>query len=156
VHETRLELPGRRARLPALLEQEGVDGAFLQPSSDLEYLTGLERDPPSFGAVRYAHDWVTGAFVAPGREPLFVLPRMVLAFHLGDAAPGETIVVAETDDGTEWFAGAVASASSVASVSTHVSGRARCSRCSRRSRVRSSSTSSRSSTGCGASSRIWS
>ena len=48
-----------------LLEERGVDALFVAPSSDLEYLTGLERDLPSFGNISYAHGWVTGAFLAP-------------------------------------------------------------------------------------------
>ena len=65
-----------------LLEERGIDALFVPPSSDLEYLTGIERDLPSFGNISYAHGWVAGAFLAPGREPLFVLPRMVVDFHL--------------------------------------------------------------------------
>ena len=68
------ELPRRRERLSARLEEEGVDALFVPPSADLEYLTGVERDLPSFGEINYAHGWVTGAFLTPGRDPLFVLP----------------------------------------------------------------------------------
>ena len=70
------EYAARRERLAAKLAERGIDALFLPPSADLEYLTGVERDLPSFGEIIYAHDWVTGAFFAPGREPLFVLPRM--------------------------------------------------------------------------------
>ena len=41
----------RRERLGGLLEERGLDAIFLPPSSDLEYLTGLERDVPSFGQM---------------------------------------------------------------------------------------------------------
>ena len=44
---------------------------------------------PTFGNISYAHGWVTGAFLAPGREPLFVLPRMFAVFHLGGSPPDE-------------------------------------------------------------------
>ena len=83
-----------------LLEQRGVDALFVPPSSDLEYLTGIERDLPSFGNLSYAHGWVAGAFIAPGREPLFVLPRMVVAFHLDGHPPPGAVVVNEDADGT--------------------------------------------------------
>ena len=82
---------------------DGIDAVFLPVSSDLEYLTGVERDLPSFGQAAYAHGWVTGAFFAPGREPVFVLPRMVVTFHLDDDPPPGTIVVNETDDASERF-----------------------------------------------------
>ena len=52
---------------------------------------------------------MAGAFLAPGREPLFVLPRMVLLFHHGGQEPGETIVVNEDDDGEALFGSAVRS-----------------------------------------------
>src|SRR5829696_7932315 len=105
----REEYAERRERLSALLEDQGLDALFLPPSSDLEYLTGLERDLPSFGHLSYAHGWVAGAFLIPGREPLFVLPRMVVQFHLSGQAPDGAIVVREDDDGRALFAEAVRS-----------------------------------------------
>jgi Xaa-Pro aminopeptidase len=97
------ELPGRRERLAALLEAAALDAVFLPPSADLEYLTGLERDVPPFGEISYAHGWVAGAFLLPGREPLFVLPRMVVDFHLGGVPPEGAVVVRETDHGERLF-----------------------------------------------------
>ena len=47
----------------------GVDLLFLQPSSDLEYLTGVERAIPTFGQSQYAHGWVAGAFFDPTAIP---------------------------------------------------------------------------------------
>jgi Xaa-Pro aminopeptidase len=99
----REEYAGRRERLGELLEAHGLDAMFVPPSSDLEYLTGMQRDVPPFGNISYAHGWVAGAFVAPAREPLFVLPRMVVDFHLGGVAPDGTIVVREDDDGRALF-----------------------------------------------------
>src|SRR3954453_4120307 len=103
-----LEWPARRERLHDRLESEGIGALFLPPSADLEYLTGVERDLPTFGEITYAHGWVTGAFLAPGREPLFVLPRMFVLFHLGGEEPGEVVVVNETDDGEKMFGDAAA------------------------------------------------
>jgi Xaa-Pro aminopeptidase len=103
------EHAARQAKLWEALERAGIDALFVPPSSDLEYLTGLARDVPSFGQTQYAHGWVAGAFFAPGREPLFVLPRMVVFYHLGDAPPENTTVVNETDDGRTVFARAAAS-----------------------------------------------
>src|SRR5579885_3679442 len=85
----------RRARLDERLRAEGIDALFLAPSADLEYLTGVPREIPQFGEVSYAHGWVTGAFFSPGREPVFVLPRMFLAFDLREEPEGEVVVVAE-------------------------------------------------------------
>jgi Xaa-Pro aminopeptidase len=93
----------RRERLAERLEAAGIDLLFVPPSSDLEYLTGLERDLPSFGQSSYAHGWVTGALLAPGREPIFVLPRMFVAFHLWGRDVGEVVQVNEADDGRARF-----------------------------------------------------
>jgi Xaa-Pro dipeptidase len=93
----------RRGRLAAEMEEKGIDAMFLGLSSDLEYLTGLERNIPTFGNVSYAHGWVGGAFFRPGREPTFLLPRMFAVFDLPHGAPGELVVVNETDDGQAMF-----------------------------------------------------
>ncbi len=93
----------RRRRLGEILEKEGVDAMFLGLSSDLEYLTGLERNIPTFGNVSYAHGWVGGGFFRPGHEPTFLLPRMFAEFDLPHGAPGELVVVKETDDGRAMF-----------------------------------------------------
>ena len=93
----------RRELLWAELDRAGIDALFVPPSSDLEYLTGIPRDLPSFGQTEYAHGWVAGAFFAPGREPLFVLPRMVVFYHLGNNPPEGTTVVDETEDGRARF-----------------------------------------------------
>jgi Xaa-Pro aminopeptidase len=118
------ELAGRRGRLSARMEELGLDAVFLPPSSDLEYVTGLERDLPSFGQLAYPHGWVAGAFLVPGDEPLFVLPRMVVAYHLGGHAPERCVVVNEADDGERLFSDAVRSLGSLSriGIGAHTSG----------------------------------
>jgi Xaa-Pro aminopeptidase len=97
------EYTRRRERLGELLGRRGLDALFVPPGSDLEYLTGIERDLPTFGNISYAHGWVTGAFLAPGREPVYVLPRMFARFHLDGELPAGTIVVDEYGDGRAAF-----------------------------------------------------
>jgi Xaa-Pro aminopeptidase len=94
----------RRRRLYERMESAGVDVLFLAPSADLEYLTGVERQIPSFGEASYAHGWVTGAFFRPGADPVFLFPRMFAAFDLREEPEGEVIVVSELDDGPSIFA----------------------------------------------------
>ena len=93
----------RQRRLSERLEQEGIDALFLEPSADLEYLTGVERGIPSFGQVNYAHGWVTGALFRPHREPVFLFPRMFAAFDVRVEPQGEVVIVNETDDGVAVF-----------------------------------------------------
>jgi Xaa-Pro aminopeptidase len=93
----------RQRRLAERMEAEGVDVLFLAPSADLEYLTGVERQIPNFGEASYPSGWVTGAFFVPGWEPVFVFPRMFVAFDLREQPRGELVVVNETDDGFAIF-----------------------------------------------------
>src|SRR3954467_12569020 len=93
----------RQQRLSARLEQLGVDALFLAPSADLEYLTGVERQIPNFGEASYPHGWVTGAFFRPGRDPVFLFPRMFAAFDLREEPAGEGLIVNGPDDGAAIF-----------------------------------------------------
>jgi Xaa-Pro aminopeptidase len=93
----------RRRRLSDVMLEQGVDVLFLGLSSDLEYLSGVERGIPFFGQSSYPHGWVAGAFFRPDAEPVFVLPRMVVVFDLPVQPEGEIVVVDETDDGRSIF-----------------------------------------------------
>lgn len=93
----------RRRLLSERMEAEGVDLLFLGLSSDLEYLSGVERGIPFFGQSSYAHGWVAGGFFRPDADPVFVLPRMVVVFDLPVRPDGEIVVVGETDDGRAAF-----------------------------------------------------
>ncbi len=93
----------RRRRLADVMREEGVDLLFLGLSSDLEYLSGVERGIPFFGQSSYPHGWVAGAFFRPDGELVFVLPRMVVVFDLPVRPDGEIVVVDETDDGRAVF-----------------------------------------------------
>jgi Xaa-Pro aminopeptidase len=89
----------RRAKVGDRMGAAGIDLLFLPISGDLEYLTGIPRREPSFGNVSYRHGWVAGAFLRPGTDPIVVLPRMITEFELPGGAPGDIVVVDETDDG---------------------------------------------------------
>jgi Xaa-Pro aminopeptidase len=93
----------RQATLAEHMTAAGTDLIFLPVSADLEYLTGLKRRVLTFGNVEYAHSWVTGAFLAPGRDPVFVLPRMVKEFDLPEGITGDVALVNELDDGAAIF-----------------------------------------------------
>jgi Xaa-Pro aminopeptidase len=93
----------RRRRLSEQMRAEGVDLLFLGLSSDLEYLSGIERGLPFFGQISYPHGWVAGGFFRPDADPVFVLPRMVVVFDLPQRPDGEVVVVNETDDSFDMF-----------------------------------------------------
>ena len=94
---------GRQRRLAEEMRRDGVELLFLGLSSDLEYLSGVERGIPFFGQSSYAHGWVSGGFFRPGADPVFVFPRMVVVFDLPVRPDGEIVVVDETDDGVAVF-----------------------------------------------------
>ena len=93
----------RRRRLSEVMRTESVDLLFLGLSSDLEYLSGVERGIPFFGQSSYPHGWVAGGFFRPDADPVFVLPRMVVVFDLPVRPEGEVVVVDEMDDGRAVF-----------------------------------------------------
>ena len=99
----------RRRALEPVLDDAGVAAMWLPIGADLEYLTGLGRRVPTFGEVNYAHGWVAGAFLAPGRDPIFILPRNYVEFDLPEGVPGEVLSVSELDDGDGIFASVAAS-----------------------------------------------
>jgi Xaa-Pro aminopeptidase len=99
-------MPDYQARQRTFAEHmsaASIDLVFLPVSADLEYLTGFQRRVLTFGNVEYAHSWVTGCFLAPGREPVFVLPRMVREFDLPAGSVGEVALVNELNDGQAIF-----------------------------------------------------
>ncbi|MXZ67779.1 MAG: hypothetical protein F4Z17_01985, partial [Acidimicrobiia bacterium] len=93
----------RRLALDTVLDEAGIDLVWLPIGADLEYLTGIQRRVPTFGDVNYAHGWVAGAFLAPGRDPAFILPRNYVEFDLPEGVPGEVVSVSEMDDGHALF-----------------------------------------------------
>jgi Xaa-Pro aminopeptidase len=95
------------------MDAAGLDLVFLPASADLEYLTGFQRRVPAFGNVEYAHNWVTGCFLAPGRDPVFVLPRMVKEFDLPEGVVGDVALVNEMDNGEAIFRHAATAAGPV-------------------------------------------
>lgn len=70
----------RLQRFQQILAEHNVDVAFFPISSDLQYLTGVPRDIPNFGAVMHPGAWLEGAWVTPKHEPVLPLPRMTAEF----------------------------------------------------------------------------
>ena len=59
---------------------EAADLAFLPPSADLQYLIGVPRDIPNYGAVIHPGAWLEGAWLSPNHAPVLALPRMTAEF----------------------------------------------------------------------------
>lgn len=80
-----------------------IDGAadlvFLPISADLQYLTGVPRDLPNYGAVLHPGNWLEGAWLTPERGPVLTLPRMTAELGgLGDQPGIELRVLGEHAD----------------------------------------------------------
>ena len=70
-----------------ILLANSADLAFFPISADLQYLTGIPRDNPNYGAVLHPGAWLEGAWMTPAGNPILTLPRMTVEF--GGVKQGE-------------------------------------------------------------------
>jgi Xaa-Pro aminopeptidase len=76
-----------------------VDAAFIPLSADLQYLTGVPRDIPNFGATLHPGAWAEGAWLSAKHEPVLVLPRMSAEFGgLGSMTGIQLKIMGDWDD----------------------------------------------------------
>lgn len=76
-----------------------ADLAFFPISADLQYLTGIPRDIPNFGAVLHPGGWLEGAWIRPGKTTVLALTRMSAEFgNLATAQNVEVRVLGDFDD----------------------------------------------------------
>lgn len=79
-----------------VLLAEVADLAFLPPSADLQYLTGVPRDIPNYGAVMHPGGWLEGAWLSPNHPAVLALPRMTAEF--GGLNDVQTVELRVLDD----------------------------------------------------------
>lgn len=76
-----------------------ADLAFFPISADLQYLTGVPREMPTFGAVLHPGAWVEGAWISPNHPPVLTLPRMTAEFGgLQDLKGVDLRILGDFDD----------------------------------------------------------
>jgi Xaa-Pro dipeptidase len=93
-----MDYAGRLKRFRQQMAAASVDMAFVPISADLQYLTGIPRDMPNYGAVLYPGRWLEGAFIGQNAGPIVTLPRMTAEFHMEGVALGDVRVIADRDD----------------------------------------------------------
>jgi Xaa-Pro aminopeptidase len=69
----------RLSRFQALLAGK-ADLAFVPISTDLDYLAGIARDIPNYGATLHPGGWLEGAWLTPDAGPVLALPRMTAEY----------------------------------------------------------------------------
>jgi Xaa-Pro dipeptidase len=71
------------------MEQSGMDAVFVQgPSSDLQYLMGITREPHNPTDDNKYGDALYGALITPGRAPVLMVPRMGASGHVASELAG--------------------------------------------------------------------
>ncbi len=93
-----MDYQGRVNRFRQQMAAASIDVAFLPISADLQYLTGIPRDMPNFGATLYPGRWLEGAFFSQAAGPILLLPRMTAEFHLDGVTAGDVRVIKDQDD----------------------------------------------------------
>ena len=76
-----------RKRIQAFQKQVQADLIFFPLSADLQYLTGIPRDLPNFGAVIHPGAWLEGVWMTPTHTPILTVSRMTA--ELGGVNAGE-------------------------------------------------------------------
>ncbi|MFQ5406901.1 MAG: M24 family metallopeptidase [Anaerolineales bacterium] len=90
----------RLRRFQSLLAGQ-ADLVFFPISADLQYLAGVPRDVPNFGAVLHPGMWLEGLWLTPARGPVLALPRMTAEFGgLAAIADGDVRILGDHDDPT--------------------------------------------------------
>jgi Xaa-Pro aminopeptidase len=78
--------------------QGKVDLVFLPISSDLQYLMGVPRDVPSYGAILHPGMWLEGAWITTDHDPILTLPRMTAVFGGLDKLKADLKILGDHDD----------------------------------------------------------
>jgi len=75
-----------------------ADLIFLPISADLQYLTGIPRELPNYGAIIYPGGWLEGMWIVGKGEPILLLTRMRADFHQPDTAGLEVRILGDESD----------------------------------------------------------
>ncbi len=76
-----------------------ADLVYIPMGTDLDYLTGIHRDIPSWGRNLHPGMWLEGAWLSPDHEPILTIPRMTAEFGAQGGMEGLDVrVLGDWDD----------------------------------------------------------
>jgi Xaa-Pro dipeptidase len=101
-----------------------ADIAFLPISADLQYLTGVPRPMPHFGAILHPGAWAEGAWLTSSADLILVLSRMSAEFGGLSDLNAEVRVLGDHDDPYKMVRGALGAFSLPANPRVAISDRA--------------------------------
>jgi len=79
--------------------QGKAEAAFFPVSADMQYLTGVQRPFPNFGAVHHPGEWLEGVWVGAKVDPIITLTRMSSELSgVGHEAGIEKRILGDWDD----------------------------------------------------------
>lgn len=84
-----------------------ADVAFFPLSADLQYLAGVSREMPTFGATHHPGEWVEGLWIAADQAPVMALTRMTASFTPPKGIEN-VMVLGDHDDPQKFLRGVLA------------------------------------------------
>lgn len=76
-----------------------ADAAFFPISADMQYLTGIQRPFPNFGAVHHPGEWLEGVWIGLSGDPIITVTRMSSEFsRVGHEAALEPRILGDWDE----------------------------------------------------------
>jgi Xaa-Pro aminopeptidase len=96
------EIASRIASVRSAMKLREIDLLYVTYSTDLEYLSGVERPVPSYGRERFWSDWALGALIGQDGDPVLLAPRHLAVYHLNELGAEmhgvDMEIINETDD----------------------------------------------------------
>ncbi len=68
---------------------------FFPLSADLQYLTGIRREIPNYGAIMHPGGWVEGLWMTAHKDPILALTRMTADFQHPGGGDAEVRILGE-------------------------------------------------------------
>ena len=88
----------RMSRFQARLAA-AADAVFTPIGTDLDYLTGIHRDIPTYGRTLHPGGWLEGLWLSPVHRPILTLPRMTADYSVTGGLEGLDLrVLGDWDD----------------------------------------------------------